>query len=167
MTAAPNIERGIVGAPRNRAGSLTTSVAAGALLIFGVLALPVHANPGAALEPNDALTLVRQALAALEVTPPAVLVATSKVLKALFAQDTRGVDMARVQEAVQALGLNDPDAAATQLIAALRPAPGGPGGVDMTLLVPAQPRFAGTPATYVLLMGAVLLLVAGGLIIRR
>ncbi len=142
-------------------------VAAGALLILGSLILPVHAAPEAVVEPNDALTLVRQALAALEVTPPDVLTATAKVIKALFAKDTRGVDMARVQEAAQALGQEDAAAAAARLIDALRPARAGPGGVDVALLTPVQPRFAGTPAAYTLLAGAAFLLVAGWFIIHR
>ena len=145
---------------------LITGVAAGALLILGLSTLPGHAYPGV-VEPNDALTLVRQALAALEVTPPAVSVATGRVIKALFAQDTRGVDMARVKEAAQSLGLNDAGAAAGQLIDALRPARMGPGDVDVALLMPVQPRFAGTSTAYVLLVGAAVLLAAGGLIIRR
>jgi len=119
------------------------------------------------VEPNDALTLVRQALAALEITPPAVSVATVKVINALLARDTRGVDMAHVQEAARALGMDDSAAAAAQLIEALRPTLEGPGGVDVTLLVPVRPRFAGTPAAYALLAGAALLLAVGALIIRR
>jgi len=128
--------------------------------------LTAHAYPGAAVEPNDALTLVRQALAALEVTPPAVLVATAKVIKALLAKDTRGVDMARVQEAAQTLGQQDSAAAVPQLIDALRPAGAEPGGVDMALLMPVQPRFAGTPTTYALLAGAAVLVAVGWFIIR-
>jgi hypothetical protein len=151
---------------RDRARRLATGVAAGAL-ILGLSVLPAHAYLEAAVEPSDALTLVRQALAALEVTPPAVLVATGKIIKALFARDTRGVDMAHVQEAAQAIGMHDSAAAAAQLIDALRPARLRPGGVDVALLMPVQPRFAGTPTAYVLLVGAALLLAAGGLIIRR
>lgn len=152
---------------RDRAWRLTTGVAAGALLILGLSVLPALAYLEAAVEPGDALTLVRQALAALEVTPPAVSVATGKIIKALFAQDTRGVDMAHVQEAAQAIGMRDFAAAAVQLIDALRPARMGPGGVDVTLLMPVQPGFAGTPTAYVLLVGAALLLAAGWLIICR
>ncbi len=152
----------------DRARGLATGAAAGALLILGLSTLPADAYPGPAVEPQDALTLVRQALAALEVTPPAVSVATAKVIKALFARDTRGVDMARVQEAAQALGLQDSAAAAAELlIDALRPARAGPGGVDVALLTPVRPGFAGTPATFALLVGAALLMVVGGLIIRR
>ncbi len=151
----------------DRVRRLTTGLAAGALLILAVSTLPPYAYPEAAVEPKDALTLVRQALAALEVTPPAVSVATAKVIKALFARDTRGVDMAHVQEAAQALGQQDSAAAAAQLIAALRPARAGPGGVDVALLMPVRPQFAGTPTAYILLVGAALLLVTGGLIIRR
>lgn len=151
----------------DRARRLATGGAAGALMILGLWALPVDAAPGAVVEPKDALTLVRQALAALEVTPPAVSVATAKVIKALFAKDTRGVDMARVQEAAQALGQEDAATAAARLIDALRPARAGPGGVDVALLMPVQPRFAGTPAAYVLLAGAALLLAAGWFIIHR
>ncbi len=146
---------------------LITGVAAGALLILGLLVLPAHAALRAVVEPSDALTLVRQALAALEVAQPDVLVATAKVIKALFAQDTRGVDMARVREAAQALGQEDSAAAAADLIEALRPARAGPGGVDVALLMPVRPRLAGTPTAYVLLVGAALLMVTGWLIIRR
>ena len=152
---------------RDRARRLTTGVAAGALLILGLSALPAYAYLEAAVEPSDALTLVRQALAALEVTPPAVLVATGKIIKALFARDTRGVDMAHVQEAAQAIGMHDSAAAAAHLIDALRPARMAPGGVDVALLKPVELRFAGTPTAYVLLVGAALLLAVGGLIIRR
>jgi len=152
---------------RDRSRRLTIGVTAGVLLVLGLSALPARAYLEAAVEPSDALTLVRQALAAMEVTPPAVSVATGKIIKALFARDTRGVDMTRVQEAAQALGELDTAAAAAQLIAALRPAQMGPSGADATLLMPLQPRFAGTPTAYVLLVGAALLLAAGGLIIRR
>ncbi len=151
----------------NRASRLTTGLAAGALLILAVSTLPPYAYPDAVVEPKDALTLVRQALAALEVTPPAVSVATGKVIKALFARDTHGVDMARVQEAAQALGQQDSAAAAAELIDALRPVRAGPGGVDVALLMPVRPRFAGTPTAYILFVGAALLLVTGWLIIRR
>ncbi len=158
---------GFVRATWDRAKKLTRGVAAGTLLMLGVSALPPDAYPAAVVTPRDALTLVRQALAALEVTPPAVSVATEKVIKALFATDTTGVDMARVQEAAQALGQQDSAAAVAQLIAALRPARAGPGGVDVALLMPVQPRFAGTPTAYALFAGAALLLVTGWLIIRQ
>jgi hypothetical protein len=125
------------------------------------------AYPEAAAEPSDALTLVRQALAALEVSPPDDLVATGKILKALFARDTRGVDMARVHEAAQAIGMSDSVTAAAQLIDALRPARMGLGGIDMALLVPVQPHFAGTATSYILLVGAAMLLAAGWLIVSR
>ncbi len=151
----------------DRARRLATGGAAGVSLILGLLILPTHAAPGAVVEPKDALTLVRQALAALEVAQPAVSVATAKVIKALFAQDTRGVDMARVQEAAQALGQQDSAAAAADLIEALRPARAGPDGVDAALLTPVRQRFAGTPTAYALLVGAALLVAGGGLIIRR
>jgi hypothetical protein len=156
-----------VRATRDRARRLTTGLAAGVLLILAVSTLPPDAYPEAVVEPQDALTLVRQALAALEVTPPAVSVATAKVIKVLLARDTRGVDMAHVQEAAQALGQQDSAAAAAQLIAALRPARAGPGGVDVALLTPVRPRFAGTTTSYALLAVAVLLVTVGGLIIRR
>lgn len=154
-------------APWDRARRLTTGLALGALLILAVSTLPPDAYPEAVVEPQDALTLVRQALAALEVTPPAVSVATAKVIKALLARDMRGVDMAHVQEAAQSLGQQDSAAAAAQLIAALRPARAWPGGVDVALLTPVRPRFAGTTTEYALLAGAVLLLVAGWFIIHR
>lgn len=150
----------------DRARRLATGGTGGVLLILGLLILAAHAAPRVVVEPKDALTLVRQALAALEVTPPAVSVATGKTIKAMFAPDRRGVDMARVQAAAQALGQNDSAAAAADLIEALRPARGGPGGVDVALLMPVHPRFAGTPAAYGLLVGAVLLVTAGGLVIR-
>ncbi len=158
---------GFVRVTRERARGLTTGAAAVALLIFGLLTPPAHAYPGAVAESGDALTLVRQALAALEVTPPAISVATAKVIKALFARDTRGVDIARVREAAHALGLNDSAAAVAQLIEALRPAQLGPGEIDIALLMPVQPRFAGTPTAFILLAGAALLLAAGFLIIRQ
>ncbi len=151
----------------DRARRLATGVAAGAFLILGLSALPADAQPGAVAGPKDALTLVRQALAALEVAPPAVSVATGKVIQALLAKDTAGVDMARVQEAAQALGQQDSATAVARLIAALHPARAGSGGVDVALLMPVEPRFAGTPASYALLAGAALLAAVGGLIIRR
>ncbi len=151
----------------DRARKLAAGVAAGALLILGLSALPAGAAPGAVVEPKDALTLVRQALAALEVTPPAVSAATAKVFKALFTKDTRGVDMARVQEAAQALGQEDAATAAAYLIDALRPARAGPGGIDVALLTPVRPRFAATPTAYALLAGAAFLVVAGWFIIHR
>ena len=152
---------------RDRARRLTTGIAAGALLVLGLSPILESAYPEAAVEPSDALTLVRQALAALEVSPPDDLVATGKILKALFARDTRGVDMAHVHEAAQAIGMRDSATAAAQLIDALRPARMGPGGIDVALLVPVQPHFAGTPTAYILLVAAALLLAAGGLILRR
>ena len=154
-------------ATRVRARRLTTGLASGALLILAVSTFPPYAYPEAVVEPQDALTLVRQALAALEVTPPAVSVATAKVIKALLARDTRWVDRVHVQEAAQALGQQDSAAAAAQLIAALRPAWAGPGGVDVALLTPVRSRFAGTTTAYALLVGAALLLVAGWFIIHR
>jgi len=120
-----------------------------------------------AAEPKDALTLVRQALAALEVTPPAVSVALRKILYALLSRDTRGVDMARVQEAVQALGTLDTAGAAAKLIDALRPGGKVPAGVDLALLTPVQPRFTGTPTAFGLLIGAAALVAAGVLVSRR
>lgn len=151
----------------DRARRLTIGLAAGALLILTVWTLPPYAYPAVVVEPKDALTLVRQALAALEVTPPAISVATGKIIKALLARDTRGVDMAHVQEAAHALGQQDSAAAAAQLIAALRPTLAAHGGVDVPLLMPLRLRPAGTPTAYILLGGAALLLVAGWLIIRR
>ncbi len=79
------------------------------------LASPSSAGPG------DALTLIRQALAALEVTPPAGSVALGKIIQALLVQDTRGVDMVHVQEAARALGVQDTAGAVAQLIDALPP----------------------------------------------
>ncbi len=154
------------GGTRDRTGRYTSSVAAGALVILCLSALPGYAASAAA-QPKDALTLVRQALAALEVTPPAVSVALQKTLYALFSRDTRGVDMARVQAAVQALGALDTAGAAADLIDALRPGGLAPAGVDVALLTPVQPRFAGTPAAYGLLLGAAALVAAGVLIGRR
>ena len=151
----------------DRARSLTIGLAAEALLILTVSTLPPYAYPEAVVEPKDALTLVRQALAALEVTPPAISVATGKIIKALLARDTHGVDMAHVQEAAHALGQQDSAAAAAQLIEALRPALAGPGEADVKLLMPLRPRPAGTSTAYILLGGATSLLVTGWLIICR
>lgn len=151
---------------RDRAKKLTTALAAGALVIVGLSALPEYAYP-AAVQPQDALTLVRQALAALEVTPPAVSVALQKIIYALLSRDTRGVDMERVQEAARALGALDTAGAAAELTDALRPSGIAPAGVDMSLLTPIQPRFTGTLTAYVLLMAAAALVGAGGFVSRR
>jgi len=152
---------------RTRIRSAAAGGAAAAILLFGLSALP--ATPAAQLPatPRDALTLVRQALAALEVSPPDVAVATERVIKALFAQDTRGVDMPRVRDAAQALGAEDATAAAAYLMQALHPAEAEPSGVDRTLLVPVRPRFTATPAVYELLAAAALLIGAGSLIARK
>jgi hypothetical protein len=131
-----------------------------------ILLLSLSALAAAPATPRDALTLVRQALAALEVSPPDVAVATERVLKALFAQDTRGVDMPRVRDAAQALGAEDATAAAAYLMRALRPAETAPAGADRTLLVPVRPRFTATPAAFGLLAVAALLIGAGTLIVR-
>lgn len=121
----------------------------------------------AASEPQDALTLVRQALAALEVTPPAESVALRKVIYALLSRDTRGVDIARVQEAARALGALDTIGAAAKLIDALSPGGIAPVGVDVALLKPVQPRFTGTPIAYLLLLAAAALVAAGGIVVGR
>ncbi len=120
------------------------------------LASPSSAGPG------DALTLIRQALAALEVTPPAGSVALGKIIQALLVQDTRGVDMVHVQEAARALGVQDTAGAVAQLIDALPP-----GQREAALLMPAQPYFTGTPIEYGLLAAAVALLLTGALVARR
>jgi len=149
---------------RTRIRSAAAGGAAAAILLFGLSALPAAQLPAT---PRDALTLVRQALAALEVSPPDVAVATERVIKALFAQDTRGVDMPRVRDAAQALGAEDGTAAAAYLMQALHPAEAEPSGVDRTLLVPVRPRFTATPAAYGLLAAAALLIGAGSLIARE
>lgn len=151
---------------RDRTRRVPIKLAAGALLISCLSTFPGYAYPEA-VEPKDALTLVRQALAALEVTPPAVSVALRKIIYALLSRDTRGVDMARVQEAAHALGVLDSAGAAAKLIDALRPGGIAPAGVDVALLTPVQPRFTGTPPAYVLLMGAAALVAAGVLVSRR
>jgi hypothetical protein len=151
---------------RDRARKLAAGLAAaGALLLSAPASVPADAQR-VALQPQDALTLVRQTLAALEATPPNLSVASEKLSAALHAQDSRGVDMARVTQAAQAFGLHDPAAAAAQLLEALRPAMQQPGGIAAALLVPApQARFTGTPAEDLLLVIAAVLVVAGGLII--
>lgn len=154
--------------PTLRAGGRWREAAGGiavAVLMVGLWALPV---PASAQEekttPREALTLTRQALAALEVSPPDLGVATERTIKALLAPDTRGVDMPRLRDAVQALGEEDATAAAAYLMEALRPAEAGG---ERTLLIPVRPRFIATPAAYGLLAAAVLLAVAGGLIARE
>jgi hypothetical protein len=147
---------------RNRWPAAVGGVAAGAL----ILGLSASSFGQPAATPRDAVTLVRQALAALEVRPPDVAVATERVIKALLAQDTRGVNMSRVGDAAQALGAQDATTAAADLMEALRPAEATPAGVDRALLIPVQPRFAGTPAGYALLTGAAFLVAGGGFIAR-
>ena len=143
------------------------AVLSAAILILGFAFGPAAVSARAAATPRDALTLVRQALAALEVTPPDIAVATERVIKALFARDTRGVDMPRVREAAQALGEEDTEAAAAYLMAALRSGQTSSGGFDMSLWRPVQPRVTGTPGAYALLAAAALLIAAGGLVARR
>jgi hypothetical protein len=116
--------------------------------------------------PQDAFAMVRQALAALEVSPPNIEVAVERVIAAQFARDTRGVNIPRVREAQQALEDEDPAAAAAYLMEALRPSEAGPAGLDRTLLVPVVPRFVATPSAYGWLAAAALLMAAGGLILR-
>lgn len=151
---------------RKAATRLATTLAAGALVATWLLVLPADAAPAEG-EPKDALTLVRQALAALEVTPPADSVALRKIIYALLSPDTRGVDMARVQEAAQDLGALDPAGAAAQLIDALRPGGMTPAGIDMALLTPVRPQFTGTPVAYALLIAAAALVAAGAFVGRR
>lgn len=139
---------------------------AAALLLLGLPA-PASTAAGDAATPHEALTLVRQALAALEVSPPDLSVATERTIKALLAPDTRGVDMPRVRDAAQALGEEDAAAAATYLMQALRPSEAGPSGIDKALLVPVARRFVASSAAYGLLAGAVLLIAAGAVIVRR
>jgi hypothetical protein len=131
------------------------------------LGLTFSASTGQrASAPQDALTLVRQALAALEVSPPDLEVAAERVIKAQFARDTRGVNIPRVREAQQALEDEDAAAAAAYLMEALRPAEGGPAGLDSTLLVPIAPQFVATPFAFRWLAAAALLMAAGALIVR-
>lgn len=137
-------------------------VAAAAMLALPVVVAAPAAQPAA---PQDAFTLVRQALAALEVSPPNFGVAADRLIKALFARDTRGIDMPRVRNAQQALENEDAAAAAAYLMAALRPLEDGPSGLDKALLVPVPRRFAASPAAYELLAVAVLLIAAGVVIV--
>jgi len=140
--------------------------AAAVMLMLGTPALPAPAAAQKAATPREALILVRQALAALEVSPPDIEVATERTIKALFAPDTRGVDMPRVRDAAQALGQEDAGAAVAYLMAALRPAETAGMRVDRALLTPVRPRFAATPAAYGLLAAAALLIGVGSLIMR-
>jgi len=152
---------------RDRTGRTAAAAALAAALVAAALAaVPAPAEAQPAAPPQDALTFVRQALAALQVTPPDGKVAVERVLKALFARDTRNVDMPRVRDAQQALGEGDPVSAAAYLMRALRPAevPGGP--VNTALLTPLRRRFARTPAAYGLLAAAALLIGAGCLLVR-
>ncbi len=145
----------------------TAAGVAAALLLLAVPAPPVSAAAAEATTPREALTLVRQALAALEVGPPDLGVATERTIKALLAPDTRGVDMPRLRDAAQALGEEDAAAAAMYLMQALRPSEAGPSAIDRALLVPAARRFVASPAAYALLAGAVLLIAAGAAVVRR
>lgn len=140
--------------------------AAAAALILGLAALSGSGSGEAGANPQDALTLVRRALAALEVTPPDLDAATRQVILALLAPDRRGVDMSRVENAAHALGEENPTGAAADLMDALRPAQAGSARIDMTLLIPVRPRFAATPSAYALLAAAALLALAGVLVVR-
>lgn len=147
--------------------STAAGIAVAAMLALHTVAVTaVAASAAQPAAPQDALTLVRQALAALEVSPPNVGVAAARVLKALFARDTRGVDMPRLRDAQQALEDEDAAAAAAYLMDALRPST-GPSGLDKSLLVPVRHRVAASPATYELLAVAVLLIAAGVVIVRQ
>lgn len=150
----------------DRRGRPAAGGAAAAILIVG-LSLPLaYAGGAQAANPEDALTLTRRALAALEVTPPVVDVATRQVVRALLASDRRGVNMSRLEDAAHALGEENPASAAADLIDALRPAQAAGAGIDTALLIPVRPRFARTPAAYALLAGAALLIAAGGFVAR-
>jgi hypothetical protein len=152
---------------RTRNRWAAAGAAAAAILISGLWALPATRAAEPPATPRDALTLVRQALAALEVSPPDLGVATERTIKALLAPDTRGVDMPRLRDAAQALGEEDATAAAAYLMQALRPAETASGGGDRALLIPVRARFVATPAAYGLLAAAALLIVAGALIARE
>ncbi len=140
---------------------------AAAVLVLGLQAIAAPRSSEQEAVPRDALTLVRQALAALEVSPPDVDVATERVIKALFAPDTRGVDMPRVRDAAQALGSEDATAGAAYLMQALRPAEAGPTRLDPSLFTPLPPRATSGSEAYGLLGLAALLVAAGSLIVRR
>lgn len=110
----------------------------------------------------DAATLVRQALVALEATPPNLDVASDKLADALRTTDTRGVDMPRVREAAQALGLHDPLTAASLLVAAVSSSP-----AEAALLVPYVPRSPDPLVARTLLGAAAFLVLLGMLIVVR
>lgn len=156
---------GIPPAPGPRHLSWRRGLAATALpLLLAVLAFPpAAAGTSGGEEPADAATLVRQALAALDAAPPNLAVASDKLQDALSASDTRGVDMARVREAAQALSLHDPSTTAHVLIAALRASSQD----DARLLVPLRPRFQGTRGEEMLLVGGALLVALGVVIVLR
>jgi hypothetical protein len=156
---------GIPPAPGPRRPSWRRCLAAAAFpLLLAVLASPpATADTSDGEEPADAATLVRQALAALDAAPPNLDVASDKLQDALSASDTRGVDMARVREAAQALSLHDPSTTAHLLIAAL----GASSRDDARLLVPLRPRFRGTRGEEMLLVAGTLLVALGVLIVLR
>jgi hypothetical protein len=140
--------------------------AAAAVLVLRLASAALAGAPPAPI-PLDAFTLVRQALAALEVRPPAVTVAAERILAALFAKDTRGVDMPRVRDAELALHDEDITVAAAYLIEALRPAEAGGAGAEQSTLTPVLPGFAATPAAYGLLASAAVLIGIGAVIARK
>lgn len=153
------------------------------ILASGALA---WAHKGAGEGPPDAATWVRQALAFLELKPPDVREAAERLEGALKAKEPRGVDLALVREAVEALKARKPESAAAALARALLPppeaSPGGPPSgpppydpdeeasahhVPGAPLKALEPRFAGTAGEYALLGLGGVLMALGLLTLRR
>lgn len=157
-----------------------------------LLSLPVSAAlaHGGEKEPKDAVTLVRQAVAALQ-NGGNIDLASDKVKDALEAEDKAGVNLKLVEEAQAALQGNDLAKATALLQQSLTPAPpaaaqgegageqagekmpagpaGGPASAMAVSLVDGQlePNFQGTPVEYALLVFAGLVILLGGLIVAR
>ncbi len=162
-----------------------------AMLIVGIALLaetgPVWAHKGEA-RPADAGTAVRQALAFLDAEPPNFGEAAEKARWALEAKDQAGINRRALEQGVEALRAKDVARARELLRQALASPAGTPAGqpprdiagrpVDHRVEAEAHhrqgapldalnARFEGRTEDYVTLAVAVVLAVAGGVILRR
>ena len=96
--------------------------------------------------PNDALSLVRQAAALLAQDPGMLAEVRERIDAALKATDVRGVDLARVRQARDALAAGDIPAARRALAEAVIPAASTPPAPPTQPVTPPQPGTTpGTP----------------------
>lgn len=133
-------------------------------------------------EPKDAVTLVRQAIVALEVPQPNVDLARDKIEDALGAPETQGVDLSKVRAAGDALDRGNTEGALLALRQSIgsAQAPGaveGPGtgepvpraedGINLPTTGAFKPKFTASPVELGLLAAGVAFVLVGGFIVGR